>query len=79
MPRYFFDVNDGRPSRDEEGIECANLQAAVIEAKKLLPEISREQVPKDGERLTVTVLVSDEDGHPVYSGLTTYTGSWLTR
>ena len=79
MPRYFFHINDGRNDRDEDGVECADLLAAVKHAKHLLPEIAADEVPKDGERQAITVLVADEDGKPVYLAAVTYTGSWLIR
>ena len=79
MPRYFFDINDGCNQRDDEGVECANLQAAALEAKKFLPLVASEEVPKDGERQAITVLVSDEEGHPVYLASLTHTGAWLIR
>lgn len=79
MPRFFFDVHDGRIDRDEEGVLCDDLQAAALEAKLLLPEIARHEVPKDGERQTVTVLVTDEEGHPVYSAALCFVGTWLLR
>lgn len=79
MPRYFFDINDGRAARDEVGVECANLQAAVLTAKETLPAIAVDKVPRDGERQALTVLVSDEDGHAVYLAALTYTGTWLLR
>ncbi|TXM91274.1 hypothetical protein [Methylobacterium sp. WL116] len=79
MPRYFFDIHDGVHRRDDEGTECADLQGAVLEAKKLLPAIAAYDVPKDGERQTITVLVTDEDGHAVYSAALTYVGTWLLR
>ncbi|WP_409565737.1 DUF6894 family protein [Methylobacterium sp. E-045] len=79
MPRYFFDVNDGRLEQDEQSIECADLQAAVLEAKKLLPAMSLDEVSKDGEQHAVTVLVSDENGKPIYSAALSYLGVWLLR
>ena len=63
MPRYFFDIHDGRIERDEEGFECADLQAAAQHAKQVLPAIAADEVPKDGERQAFTVLVTDEEGH----------------
>lgn len=65
--------------RDEEGVDCATLQAAVRKAKKLLPEVAADEVPKDGERQAITVLVTDEDGRAVYMAALTYTGAWLIR
>ncbi|MFK5600590.1 DUF6894 family protein [Methylobacterium sp. HMF5984] len=79
MHRYYFDINDGRTQRDEEGVLCADLQAAVLEAKKLLPAIAADEVPKDGERQAMTVLVTDEDGKAVYMAALAYTGAWLLR
>lgn len=79
MPRYFFDIHDGRIARDEVGSVCADLQDAARHAKQVLPEIVADEVPKDGERQAFTVLVSDEEGHPVYLGAVTYTGTWLIR
>ena len=79
VPRYFFDLNDGRNQRDDVGVECDDLQAAVLEAKKFLPLVASEKVPKDGERQAITVLVSDEEGHPIYLASLTYTGAWLIR
>ena len=79
MPRFFFDVHDGFNKRDDEGTVCADVQAAALEAKLLLPEIARHEVPKDGERQTITVLVTDEEGHPVYSAALCFVGTWLLR
>lgn len=79
MPRYFFDIHDGRIQRDDEGTVCADLQAAAVAAKRLLPEIAMSEVPKDGERQNYTVLVTDEEGHPVYSAALSFVGMWLIR
>jgi hypothetical protein len=79
VPRYFFDINNGHNERDEEGVDCADLQAAVREAKKMLPEIAADEVPKDGERQAITVLVTDDDGRAIYMAALTYTGAWLIR
>ncbi|MCJ2131267.1 DUF6894 family protein [Methylobacterium sp. E-045] len=79
MNRYFFDINDGRNERDDVGTLCVDLHAAVTEAKKLLPAIAADEVPKDGERQAITVLISDADGQAVYLGALAYTGTWLIR
>lgn len=78
MPLYFFDIHDGRNERDEDGFECADIQAAVLHAKQALPEIAADEVPKDGERQAITVLVRDENRHAVYLAAMTYTGMWLS-
>jgi hypothetical protein len=79
MPRYYFDIKGFHHERDDDGVICADLQAAVREAKKLLPIIASDEVPQDGEHHAMTVLITDEDGHPVYSGALSYVGTWLIR
>ncbi|MHC2001770.1 DUF6894 family protein [Methylobacterium sp. CM6241] len=79
MPRYYFDIHDGVSLRDEEGIELTDLNAVARHAKKVLPEIAADEVCKDGEHQAFSVLVTDEEGHPVYSAAVTYTGTWLIR
>lgn len=79
VPRFFFDVHDGQHQRDDEGTMCVDLQAAVIEAKRLLPDIARDEVPKDGERQTITVVVADAERRPVYSAALSFVGTWLHR
>ena len=77
--RYFFDIHNGGPKRDDTGTECADLDAVRQQALRTLPEIAREEIPRDGDRQTFTVLVTDDDGHPVYSGTLSYAGLWLLR
>lgn len=79
MPRFFFNLKGVHHERDEDGVICADIQAAVLEAKKLLPLIVSDELSKDVEHQTITVLVADEDGYPVYSGTMSYVGSWLIR
>ena len=61
------------------GTVCADIQAAALAAKRLLPSIASDEIPKDGERQTITVVVTDEDGHAVYSAALTFVGTWLLR
>jgi len=79
MPRYFFDIKGFHHEYDDTGVECTDLQTAVREAKKLLPVITSDEVLEDGEHHSVTVLITDEDGHPVYLGALSYVGRWLIR
>lgn len=79
MPRYFFDIHDSGSTRDENGTECANLDEVRAQALRTLPDIAREEIPKDGDRRTFTVLVTDSDGYPIYSATLTYAGLWLLR
>ena len=79
MPRYFFDIHDGRTDRDDVGIELPGLEDAARHAKKVLPEIAAHEIHKDGEHQAFSVLVTDDEGHPIYSAAVTYTGTWLIR
>ena len=77
MPRYFFDIHDGQFSRDDEGLECANFEAARREAMASLPEIARFALPGDSETRAFSVLVRDEGGAVVYTAALTFAGSAL--
>ena len=80
MPRYFFDIQDGRkPYHDETGVEFSDLEAVRHQAMRVLPEIAKDEVPTDGDRQTFTVMVTDEDGKPIYSAALNFTGMWLLR
>lgn len=79
MPRFFFDVHDGGPTFDGVGVECADHEAVRREALRLLPDIARDEVPRDGDRRTFAVVVTDEDGRAVYAATLNFTGLWLVR
>ncbi len=66
MPRYYFDEHDGDTfTKDEEGLELDGIEAARAEARKALPDIARDVLPKDGDRRTMVVKVRDEAGKVV--------------
>ena len=77
VPRYFFDIKNGGLQRDKVGTECADLDAVRIAAMKVLPDIAREDIPKDGDRQMFTVVVRDEDGRAVYTATLNFSGLWL--
>ncbi|MDP4002321.1 hypothetical protein [Methylobacterium sp. NEAU K] len=79
MARYFFDIHDGTIQFDEDGTECATLEAARAQAMRLLPDLAREEAPREGDRQNYTVLVTDEDHRPVYSATLSLVGLWLIR
>ena len=79
VPRYFFDIHGRQTLRDDEGMDLPGPQEAARYAKSVLPQIAAHEVPKDGESQAFSVLVTDEDGHPIYSAAVTYTGTWLIR
>ncbi|MER2264443.1 DUF6894 family protein [Methylobacterium oxalidis] len=79
MPRYFFDVHDGGPEFDDTGTELSGPDEARAKARSLLPDIAREEIPKNGDQRTFTVMVRDESGHPVYSATLSFAGLQLQR
>ena len=60
-------------------MEFSDLEAVRLQAMRILPEIAKDEVPADGDRQTFTVMVTDEDGKPVYSAALNFTGMWLLR
>ncbi|WP_018044890.1 hypothetical protein [Methylobacterium sp. 88A] len=80
MARYFFDVHDGGVHQfDDQGSEFATLNEVRKQAIRLLPDIARDKALHDGDRQAYTVVVSDEDHHPVYSATLSLVGVWLLR
>jgi hypothetical protein len=62
MPRYYFDIADGpESSRDEEGLELPNLEAARTQALATLGEIARDEFP-DGDRRDFSISIRDGGG-----------------
>jgi hypothetical protein len=78
VPRFFFDVHNGNRhqclERDAEGIECADFEAARVQAMATLPEIGRWEIPLDGDKQAFTVVIRDETGHIVYTATLTFAG-----
>lgn len=76
MPRYFFDVEDGERTVDEEGMELEGHRAAAAAAMKTLLDIGRFEVVIRDER-QLTVIVRDESGKPVYRTEMAIKADWL--
>jgi hypothetical protein len=73
MPRYFFEINEGRNALDEEFIDCVDLQAAVQHAKRALYKVVIDKVREVGESRADEILIRSEDNRAIYSGIMTYT------
>jgi hypothetical protein len=66
MPRFFFDIHDGKAFMpDCEGLDLDDLEAAKGEAKKTLPEIVKDELP-DRDRRDFTVDLKDVAGQIVW-------------
>lgn len=57
MPRYFFDIEDGRDVVDDEGEDLPDDRAARIAGLEALSQVLGSRVERfwDDERLTLTV------------------------
>ncbi|UYW24785.1 hypothetical protein OKC48_16040 [Methylorubrum extorquens] len=75
MPRYFFDVHNGRLYSDTEGMECADFEQVRQEAMRALPEIARDAIRSSGNDLQAfTVCVRDEANASIYTATLTFSG-----
>ncbi|KAB1073219.1 DUF6894 family protein [Methylobacterium planeticum] len=70
---------DSGVKQDDTGVEFAGMTDVRKAAQHRLPDIAREEIPEDGDRQSVTVLVRDEDGHPAYTATSNDAGLWLLR
>ena len=66
MPRYYFHVREGQEiSRDTEGRDLPNAEAARGEAVNAGREILGEKRPHGGSRNHRQIEIADETGHVV--------------
>ena len=60
MPRYFFDVTDGSGVHtDEVGLELSDMDAAIVEARRALADMTRESL---AERSQADLRIHIRDG-----------------
>ena len=77
MPRYFFDVRDGKGfHRDDVGDEFDGFDDVRQQCQALLPDIARDELP-DGDLHEISCDVRDETGRVVYRGEMIYRGTVL--
>ncbi|WP_156629986.1 DUF6894 family protein [Methylobacterium sp. Leaf112] len=53
--------------------------AIRLAAHNRFPSIAHDEIPRDGDRRTIAVLVTDEDGWPIHGATLKYAGLWLSR
>ena len=68
MPQFYFYLKEsGRMVSDQEGLELSSTEVARAEALDAAREILAQFV-RSGEDLDVeSLIVTDEDGHPIMS------------
>jgi hypothetical protein len=75
MPRFFFDVQDGKGFHEDNiGDVFENLEDAVAQAQCILPAIAREEMP-DGDHHDFKCDVRDDASRIVYRGNLSYRGT----
>ena len=65
MPRYFFNVMNGRPLVDKDGIELPDAAAARREATKYAVDLVRKRAGLNAPDEVGNVVVTDERGAKV--------------
>lgn len=67
MPRYFFDIRDGKDFHDYRGSEHADLKAARIEAVRYSAEVLKEMPDRFWNHEEWMMTVSDTDRMPLFT------------
>ena len=66
MPRYFFDIRDSFGlTEDETGVELPDMDTAIVEARRALAEMTREQMSEPGHD-KIHILIRDGADGPVH-------------
>ena len=62
MPRYYFDVHDKQGShRDDIGLDFPDMDAAILEARRALADMTRETlIVEDAAGLSIVIRDGDE-------------------
>lgn len=77
MPRYFFDIDDGtRKTRDEQGLELENAEAARRAAIAVLPDLAREELP-DGNQRVFICQARSTDGTVIFVATLSLIAQWV--
>jgi hypothetical protein len=75
MQRFFFDVHDDEESVvDREGQVCSDIEVARKEAQRIITDVARLDIPNNGDKRHLTVLVRDEASQPLYAATLLYAG-----
>ena len=65
MPRYFFDIRDATGVHtDDVGLELADMNTAIVEARRALADMTRETL-LGGDDTQLNILIRDGADGPV--------------
>lgn len=76
MARYFFDVDDGDLSRDDEGLDFVSVDAACDQALASLPDIAKGCV-SERTKEEVSITVRDGGDRAVFRATLVIKAEWL--
>lgn len=65
MPRYYFNIMNGRPVVDREGMDLPDAAAARREATRYAIDLVRRRSESSGWKDVENVVVTDEQGAEV--------------
>lgn len=74
--RFYFDVKNGKFSRDDTGTELADRHAARAEALAVLAPIAEDAFPED-EVNSVSITVRDSDRKPIFHASLALVEDWI--
>lgn len=74
---YYFDSFDSPLRRDTIGIERTDQVNIHHEAMRVLPEVAKGEIPKDGQQQAYAVHVRNERNITVYTATLSFAGIWL--
>ena len=77
MPLYFFNLHDGKWDHDDIGSDLNDVDHAISEANQALPAIALDRLPRDGGGCTLTMVVTNEFGQPIYTATLSLSGCAL--
>jgi uncharacterized protein DUF6894 len=63
MRTYYFDMKDGVPTRDRNGLEFATIAGAIDHSKELARRLRHD--PRITDR-KLSIVVADEYGHEIH-------------
>jgi hypothetical protein len=66
VARYFFDIHDGTYTRDEEGVELDDVDAAQMEVWNTLPMLAAHRKSNGNMACQLRMDVRDESGKHLF-------------
>jgi hypothetical protein len=60
MARFYFDIRDNKSTvRDTEGVDCATIEEAIVEARRALHEIASDLPTIENSAIAIDIREGD--------------------